>query len=207
MIGSSRGNVEVNIKDNVSIDTATRAGTSDIAGGCDIGGGNLPGREVVVNIDGGKHGKVKIGENRAILGSIYGAISGTKVNIGDNVLLKMRQSGWSTDAKYINVNNVEAAVGTRSDDPTASGLVNTIGDNTELWYINNGDELQKIVHGKNLCKKVQNRTLPNNPPALNRALQIVLATMSIRTEQPAPVVTAFGQIRFLPWAMIGTTGK
>ena len=94
VIGSSRGNVEVNIKDNVSIDTATRAGTSDIAGGCDIGGGNLPGREVVVNIDGGKHGKVKIGENRAILGSIYGAISGTKVNIGDNVLLKMRQSGW-----------------------------------------------------------------------------------------------------------------
>lgn len=154
VIGSSRGNVEVNIKDNASIDPAPSAGISaDIAGGCDIGGGNLQGREVVVNIDGGKHGKVKIGENHAILGSIYGAISGTKVNIGDNVLLKMLQSGWSTDAKYINVNNVEAAVGTRSDDPTASGLVNTIGDNTELWYINNGDELQKIVHGKNLCKK------------------------------------------------------
>ena len=163
VIGSSRGNVEVNIKDNVSIDTATRAGTSDIAGGCDIGGGNLPGREVVVNIDGGKHGKVKIGENRAILGSIYGAISGTKVNIGDNVLLKMRQSGWSTDAKYINVNNVEAAVGTRSDDPTASGLVNTIGDNTELWYINNGDELQKIVHGKNLCKKSPKQNITQQP--------------------------------------------
>ena len=205
VIGSSRGNVEVNIKDNASIDPAPSAGiSSDIAGGCDIGGGNLPGREVVVNIDGGKHGKVKIGENRAILGSIYGVISGTKVNIGDNVLLKMRQSGWSTDAKYINVNGAEAEVGTR-DNPGAGGLV--IGDNTELWYINNGDELQKIVHGKNLCKKVQNRTLPNNPPALNRALQIVLATMSIRTEQPAPVVTAFGQIRFLPWAMIGTTGK
>ena len=63
VIGSSRGNVEVNIKDNASIDTATRAGTADIAGGCDIGGGNLPGREVVVNIDGGTNGKVKIGEN------------------------------------------------------------------------------------------------------------------------------------------------
>ena len=163
VIGSSRGNVEVNIKDNASIDTATRAGTSDIAGGCDIGGGNLPGREVVVNIDGGKHGKVKIGENHAILGSIYGAISGTKVNIGDNVLLKMLQSGWSTDAKYINVNNVEAAVGTRSDDPTASGLVNTIGDNTELWYINNGDELQKIVHGKNLCKKSPKQNITQQP--------------------------------------------
>lgn len=79
VIGSSRGNVEVNIKDNASIDPAPSAGiSSDIAGGCDIGGGNLQGREVVVNIDGGKHGKVKIGENHAILGSIYGAISGTK---------------------------------------------------------------------------------------------------------------------------------
>lgn len=160
VIGSSRGNVEVNIKDNASIDTATRAGTSDIAGGCDIGGGNLPGREVVVNIDGGKHGKVKIGENHAILGSIYGAISGTKVNIGDNVLLKMLQSGWSTDAKYINVNGAEAEVGTR-DNPGAGGLV--IGDNTELWYINNGDELQKIVHGKNLCKKSPKQNIAKEP--------------------------------------------
>ena len=164
VIGSSRGNVEVNIKDNASIDPAPSAGiSSDIAGGCDIGGGNLPGREVVVNIDGGKHGKVKIGENHAILGSIYGAISGTKVNIGDNVLLKMLQSGWSTEAKYINVNNVEAAVGTRSDDPTASGLVNTIGDNTELWYFDNGNRLQKIVHGKNLCKKSSTQNITQQP--------------------------------------------
>ena len=161
VIGSSRGNVEVNIKDNASIDPAPSAGISaDIAGGCDIGGGNLQGREVVVNIDGGKHGKVKIGENHAILGSIYGAISGTKVNIGDNVLLKMLQSGWSTDAKYINVNNVEAAVGTR-DNPGAGGLV--IGDNTELWYINNGDYLQKIVHGKNLCKKSPKQNITKEP--------------------------------------------
>ena len=161
VIGSSRGNVEVNIKDNVSIDPAPSAGiSSDIAGGCDIGGGNLQGREVVVNIDGGKHGKVKIGENHAILGSIYGAISGTKVNIGDNVLLKMLQSGWSTDAKYINVNGAEAEVGTR-DNPGAGGLV--IGDNTELWYINNGDELQKIVHGKNLCKKSPKQNITQQP--------------------------------------------
>ena len=161
VIGSSRGNVEVNIKDNASIDPAPSAGiSSDIAGGCDIGGGNLPGREVVVNIDGGKHGKVKIGENHAILGSIYGAISGTKVNIGDNVLLKMLQSGWSTDAKYINVNGAVAEVGTR-DNPGAGGLV--IGDNTELWYINNGDELQKIVHGKNLCKKSPKQNITKEP--------------------------------------------
>ena len=160
VIGSSRGNVEVNIKDNASIDTATRAGTSDIAGGCDIGGGNLPGREVVVNIDGGKHGKVKIGENHAILGSIYGAISGTKVNIGDNVLLKMLQSGWSEDAKYINVNGAEAEVGTR-DNPGAGGLV--IGDNTELWYNTRNGRLQKIVHGKNLCKKSPKQNITQQP--------------------------------------------
>ena len=160
VIGSSRGNVEVNIKDNASIDTATRAGTSDIAGGCDIGGGNLPGREVVVNIDGGKHGKVKIGENYAILGSIYGAISGTKVNIGDNVLLKMLQSGWSEDAKYINVNGAEAEVGTR-DNPGAGGLV--IGDNTELWYNTRDGRLQKIVHGKNLCKKSPKQNITQQP--------------------------------------------
>ena len=151
VIGSSRGNVEVNIKDNASIDPAPSAGiSSDIAGGCDIGGGNLQGREVVVNIDGGKHGKVKIGENHAILGSIYGAISATKVNIGNNVLLKMKP--WeSPDDKYINVNGAEAAVGTRNN-PAAGGLVNTIGDNTELWYSAYG-VLQKIVHGKNVCTK------------------------------------------------------
>ena len=176
VIGSSRGNVEVNIKDNASIDPAPSAGISaDIAGGCDIGGGNLPGREVVVNIDGGKHGKVKIGENHAILGSIYGAISGTKVNIGDNVLLKMLQSGWSTDAKYINVNGAEAEVGTR-DNPGAGGLV--IGDNTELWYINNGDELQKIVHGKNLCKKSPKQNITKELPLPQNILQrIALSTL------------------------------
>ena len=154
-IGSKDGNVEVNIKDNVTID-AKDEGTSIRyeGGGSSIGGEDIRGdsnREVVVNIDGGKHGKVKIGENHAILGSIYGAISGTKVNIGDNVLLKMLQSGWSTDAKYINVNGAEAAVGTRNN-PAAGGLVNTIGDNTELWYYSKGWQ-QKIVHGKNVCTK------------------------------------------------------
>ena len=150
VIGSSRGNVEVNIKDNVSIDTATRAGTSDIAGGCDIGGGNLPGREVVVNIDGGTNGKVKIGDGGQIFGK-YGAISATEVNIGDNVLLKMRLWKSLDDDKYINVKGAEAAVGTRNN-PAAGGLVNTIGDNTELWYYSKGWQ-QKIVHGKNVCTK------------------------------------------------------
>ena len=163
-IGSMKGNVEVNINDNVAIDTDDAAINVDPdRAGSTIGGGhNESGRTVIVNIDGRDDGRIEIGAKSALTG-FGGIISGTKVNIGDNVLLKMRQSGWSTDAKYINVNNVEAAVGTRSDDPTASGLVNTIGDNTELWYINNGDELQKIVHGKNLCKKSPKQNITQQP--------------------------------------------
>ena len=153
-IGSKDGNVEVNIKDNVTID-AKDEGTSIRyeGGGSSIGGGDIRGdsnRKVVVNIDGGTNGKVKIGDYIQIIGE-YGAISGTEVNIGDNVLLKMKP--WeSPDAKYINVKGAEAEVGTRSDHPGASGLVNSIGDNTELWYYSKGWQ-QKIVHGKNVCTK------------------------------------------------------
>ena len=152
-IGSNYGNVEVNIKDNVTID-AKDEGTSIRyeGGGSGIGGGDIRGdsnRKVVVNIDGGTNGKVKIGDYIQIFGK-YGAISATEVNIGDNVLLKMKP--WkSPDDKYINVNGAEAAVGTRNN-PAAGGLVNTIGDNTELWYYSRGVQ-QKIVHGKNVCTK------------------------------------------------------
>jgi len=152
-IGSKDGDVEVNIKDNVTID-AKDEGTQIRyeGGGSGIGGGDIRGdsnRKVVVNIDGGTNGKVKIGDYIEIVGE-YGAISGTEVNIGDNVLLKMKPWG-SPDDKYINVNGAEAAVGTRNN-PAAGGLVNTIGDNTELWYYSKGWQ-QKIVHGKNVCTK------------------------------------------------------
>ena len=152
-IGSNYGNVEVNIKDNVTID-AKDEGTSIRyeGGGSGIGGGDIRGdsnRKVVVNIDGGTNGKVKIGDYIEIVGE-YGAISGTEVNIGDNVLLKMKP--WkSPNDKYINVKGAEAAVGTRNN-PAAGGLVNTIGDNTELWYYKRGVQ-HKIVHGKNVCTK------------------------------------------------------
>ena len=152
-IGSKDGNVEVNIKDNVTID-AKDEGTSIRyeGGGSGIGGEDIRGdsnRKVVVNIDGGTNGKVKIGDGVQIFGK-YGAISGTEVKIGNNVLLKMKP--WeSPDDKYINVKGAEAAVGTRNN-PAAGGLVNTIGDNTELWYSAYG-VLQKIVHGKNVCTK------------------------------------------------------
>ena len=152
-IGSKDGNVEVNIKDNVTID-AKDEGTSIRyeGGGSGIGGEDIrvdSNRKVVVNIDGGTNGKVKIGDGVQIFGK-YGAISATEVNIGNNVLLKMKP--WkSPDDKYINVNGAEAAVGTRNN-PAAGGLVNTIGDNTELWYYSKGWQ-QKIVHGKNVCTK------------------------------------------------------
>ena len=152
-IGSNYGNVEVNIKDNVTIDTdnAPVNAEPDHAGS-GIGGGDIRGdsnRKVVVNIDGGTNGKVKIGDKIRIFGK-YGAISATEVNIGNNVLLKMKP--WeSPDDKYINVNGAEAKVGTRNN-PAAGGLVNTIGDNTELWYYSKGWQ-QKIVHGKNVCTK------------------------------------------------------
>ena len=142
-IGSKNGNVTVNIKDNASIDTATGGVNSGI-------GGKIlsnSGRKVVVTIDGGKNGKVEIGKNSAIVGE-SGAISGTVVNIGDNVLLKMK----GKNGQYIRVNNAEAAVGKRND-PAAGGLVNTIGNNTQLWYTDFNGVLQKIVHSKNLCKK------------------------------------------------------
>ena len=152
-IGSKDGNVEVNIKDNVTIDTDNvYANAEPDNSGSSIGGGDIrvdSNRKVVVNIDGGTNGKVKIGDGVQIFGK-YGAISATKVNIGNNVLLKMKP--WeSQDDKYINVNGAEAAVGTRNN-PAAGGLVNTIGDNTELWYSAYG-VLQKIVHGKNVCTK------------------------------------------------------
>ena len=153
-IGSKDGNVEVNIKDNVTID-AKDEGTSIRyeGGGSGIGGEDIRGdsnRKVVVNIDGGTNGKVKIGDGVQIFGK-YGAISGTEVKIGNNVLLKMKPWKLPEYDKYINVKGAEAAVGTRNN-PTAGGLVNTIGDNTELWYYKRGVQ-HKIVHGKNVCTK------------------------------------------------------
>ena len=156
-IGSCRGNVEVNIKDNVSIDTddeTIKMNPDDAGSG--IGGGYISrnsGRTVKVNIDGGKNGNVRLGENGAITAR-EGAISATEVTIKDHVLLKMKQRHIGSDlySPYINVNDAEAQVGTRSN-PNAGGLVNTIGNNTQLWYTDFKGELQKIVHSKNLCTK------------------------------------------------------
>ena len=153
-IGSENGNVEVTIKDNAAIDTEDTAfvGNSRTSSSA-IGGVTMyssADRTVKVTIDGGENGKVEIGKN-SVLSGLYGAISGTEVKIGNNVLLKMK-GRFSPSSLYIteNMYNNEAAVGTRSN-PTAGGLVNTIGDNTELWYTDYNGVLQKIVHSKNLC--------------------------------------------------------
>ena len=153
-IGSESGNVEVTIKDNVSIDnedTVTHP-THPLWVSSGIGGGYIArnsGRTVKVTIDGGENGQIEIGKKSAITGP-EGAISGTEVTIKDHVLLKMKKRDPHVEL-YILVNDAEAEVGTRSN-PTAGGLVNTIGDNTELWYSAYG-VLQKIVHGKNVCTK------------------------------------------------------
>ena len=170
-IGSGTGNVTVNITDNVTIDTVDEVINEDPDhSGSSIGGGTVTdsrNRKVEVTIDGGDNGRIEIGKKSAITG-LSGAISGTEVNIGNNVLLKMKQKeywhDWSDSRNpYINVNGAEAEVGRRSDDPAASGLVNTIGDNTELWYFNFGNNLQKIVHGKNLCKKSPTENITKHP--------------------------------------------
>ena len=155
---SDSGDVTVTIKDNVTIDSNDATGNATSVGvGSGIGGRSDSSKKVVVNIDGGKHGKVKIGENSALFG-VYGAISGTEVNIGNNVLLKMKGKSDSS-SRYIWVNGAEVAVGTRSDAPGASGLVNTIGDNTELWYNTTDGEPRKIVHGKNVCAHVTGKVV------------------------------------------------
>ena len=155
-IGSESGNVEVTIKDNVSIDnedTVTHP-THPLWVSSGIGGGYIArnsGRTVKVTIDGGENGQIEIGKKSAITGP-EGAISGTEVTIKDHVLLKMKKRDPHVEL-YILVNDAEAEVGTRSNTPGASGLVNSIGDNTELWYTDYYNKLQKIVHGKNLCTK------------------------------------------------------
>ena len=165
-IGSDSGNVEVTIKDNVSIDnedTVTHP-THPLWVSSGIGGGYIArnsGRTVKVTIDGGENGQIEIGKKSAITGN-YGAISGTEVTIKDHVLLKMKQRDPYVE-QYILVNDAEAEVGTRSNTPGASGLVNTIGDNTELWYTNYYNKLQKIVHGKNICKKGSTQDITKQP--------------------------------------------
>ena len=98
---------------------------------------------VTVNIDGGENGNVRLDN---VESGSDAAISGTSINIGDRVLIKMKQR-FSTDSsgkehysQYLSENNAEYEL-------------TTVGDNTALWYTDYNNNLQKIVHGKNLCTK------------------------------------------------------
>ena len=138
-IGSSApSDTSITIKDNAHINT--------IHGGIyAIGGESGDGKTVTVNIDGGENGNVVLGDVNVINGK-GAAISGTSINIGDHVLIKLNQrvstdsSGKKHYNQYLSENNAEKTL-------------TTVGDNTALWYTDYNNKLQKIVHGKNLCTK------------------------------------------------------
>ena len=156
--GSGVKNTVINIKDNVKIGTiaATR-----YWGGA-IGGETTEDNKVTVNIDGGKDGKVEIGTDGGVRGDSY-AINGTKVNLGENILLKLKQGMWTNYngnhySGYISEglfkDDADMEVGSTKK-PEEGGLLNTIDANSAIWYTdytNNPNNLVKIVHGENLCK-------------------------------------------------------
>lgn len=96
--------------------------------------------ESEVIVDGGETGKVTVTAS-ALSDKAY--INAQKVEIKNNVLLKLKQSSDTDEPNYIAANGVEM---TRDD------LMRTIGDDAEIWYTDKDNKLQKIVHGKNVCK-------------------------------------------------------
>lgn len=86
------------------------------------------------------------------MGGINGkdaAISGTSINIGDHVLIKLKQKHWTNSSgverysKYLREKNDE------KDAEKELTSVSGVSDNTALWYTDCNNQLQKIVHGKN----------------------------------------------------------
>lgn len=96
--------------------------------------------ESEVIVDGGENGKVTVTAS-ALSDKAY--INAQKVEIKNNVLLKLKQSTQDSEPYYIAANGKEM---TRAD------LMKTIGDDAEIWYTDKDNKLQKIVHGKNVCK-------------------------------------------------------
>ena len=153
--GSGVKNTEINIKDNVKIGTIA---TTRYWGGA-IGGETTEDNKVTVNIDGGKDGKVEIGTDGGVRGDSY-AINGTKVTLGENILLKLKQGMWKNYngnhySGYISEglfkDDADMEVG-KTKEPEKGGLLNTIDANSAIWYTNYKNELVKIVHGENLCE-------------------------------------------------------
>lgn len=99
--------------------------------------------ESEVIVDGGENGKVTV-KASALSDKAY--INANTVQIKNNVLLKLKQSTSADEPYYIAANGVEM---------TRDKLMETIGDDAEIWYTDKGNKLQKIVHGKNVCKKAE----------------------------------------------------
>lgn len=97
--------------------------------------------ESEVIVDGGENGKVTV-KASALSDKAY--INANTVQIKNNVLLKLKQSTSADEPYYIAANGVEM---------TRDKLMETIGDDAEIWYTDKGNKLQKIVHGKNRCTK------------------------------------------------------
>ena len=97
--------------------------------------------ESEVIVDGGETGKVTVTAS-ALSDKAY--INAQKVEIKNNVLLKLKQSAQTSEPYYIAANGVEM---------TRDKLMSTIGDDAEIWYTDKDNQLQKIVHGKNRCTK------------------------------------------------------
>ena len=97
--------------------------------------------ESEVIVDGGENGKVTV-KASALSDKAY--INANTVQIKNNVLLKLKQSTSADEPYYIAANGVEM---------TRDKLMETIGDDAEIWYTDKDNKLQKIVHGKNVCKK------------------------------------------------------
>ena len=97
--------------------------------------------ESEVIVDGGENGKVTV-KASALSDKAY--INANTVQIKNNVLLKLKQSTSADEPYYIAANGVEM---------TRDKLMETIGDDAEIWYTDKDNKLQKIVHGKNICTK------------------------------------------------------
>ena len=91
-----------------------------------------------IAIDGGEDGKVRINENNPGAGKIKQFDTSDRLQIGNNVLMKLLKRQYG-----------DGPIEGVTDDT----LKRMIGDDTEIWYTTDAQNgLQKIIHGKNVCK-------------------------------------------------------
>ena len=100
-------------------------------------------------IDGGENGKVRINENNPGAGEIKQFDARDRLHIGNNVLMKLLKRQYG-----------DGPIRDVSDDT----LKTMIGADTEIWYTTDAQNgLQKIIHGKHICKKGSTETIIQQP--------------------------------------------